>query len=93
MHVSPLIEEPWWDLKPTFAGRVIDIVTAKTDTEESREAALKAVNETILLIVGVILTGYVCRERNLYSLRVHKAISIFFFSLPYLISPVHLHNA
>lgn len=59
MRVCPLILEYWSVLKPTFAGKVIDIVTAQADTEEGREAALKAVNRTILLIVAVILTGYV----------------------------------
>ena len=55
----------WWQtslllwLQPTFAGKVIDIVTAKPDTEEGREAALKAVNSEILLIVVVIVVGYV----------------------------------
>jgi hypothetical protein len=47
-------------LKPTFAGRVIDIVTAQPDTDEGRAAALKAVNHTILEIVAVIIIGYVC---------------------------------
>uniref|UniRef100_A0A7I4FKY5 Uncharacterized protein n=1 Tax=Physcomitrium patens TaxID=3218 RepID=A0A7I4FKY5_PHYPA len=44
-------------LLPTFAGRVIDIVTAHSDTDEGREAALKAVNHAILLIVVVVLVG------------------------------------
>lgn len=33
-------------------------MTTKPDTDQGREAALKAVNETILLIVAVILIGY-----------------------------------
>ena len=46
-------------LKPTFAGKVIDIVTAQPETDEGRAAALKAVNQTILEIVAVIVIGYV----------------------------------
>lgn len=57
MDVSILILVYCSVLKPTFAGKVIDIVTSHPDTEEGREAALKAVNHTILLIVAVILTG------------------------------------
>ncbi|KAG0562253.1 hypothetical protein M758_9G161500 [Ceratodon purpureus] len=53
-------------LLPTFAGRVIDIVTAKPDTEEGREAALKAVNHTILEIVAVILIGSVATMIRAY---------------------------
>jgi len=63
VHVSLLTLEYWLRWKPTFAGKVIDIVTSQPDTEEGREAALKAVNQTILLIVAVILTGYVCMHR------------------------------
>jgi hypothetical protein len=47
------------DRQPTFAGKVIDIVTAHPDTEEGRKEALKAVNQTILLIVAVVIVGYV----------------------------------
>jgi ABC-type multidrug transport system fused ATPase/permease subunit len=46
-------------LLPTFAGKVIDIVTAHPDTEEGRKEALQAVNQTILLIVAVVIVGYV----------------------------------
>jgi ABC-type multidrug transport system fused ATPase/permease subunit len=53
-------------LLPTFAGKVIDIVTSRPDSEEGREAALKAVNHTILLIVAVILTGSVATMIRAY---------------------------
>jgi len=53
-------------LLPTFAGKVIDIVTAKPDTEEGREAALKAVNSEILLIVMVIIVGSIATMIRAY---------------------------
>lgn len=66
-----MMHDVWWDVKPTLAGRIIDVVTAKTDTAQWREAALKAVNDTILLIVAVILTGYVCISRHGSNLVFH----------------------
>jgi len=53
-------------LLPTFAGRVIDIVTSQPDTDEGRAAALKAVNHTILEIVAVIIIGSIATTIRAY---------------------------
>ncbi|KAH9565053.1 hypothetical protein CY35_04G057900 [Sphagnum magellanicum] len=53
-------------LLPTFAGKVIDIVTAHPDTEEGRKEALQAVNQTILLIVAVVIVGSIATMIRAY---------------------------
>ncbi|KAG6555293.1 hypothetical protein Mapa_003336 [Marchantia paleacea] len=53
-------------LLPKFAGYVIDIVTAKPETEQGREEALKAVNNTILEIVLIIVVGSIATSIRAY---------------------------
>ncbi|KAJ6435145.1 hypothetical protein OIU84_000380 [Salix udensis] len=47
-------------LIPKFGGKIIDIVSGDTETPEQKAEALHAVNNTILEIFLIVITGSVC---------------------------------